>query len=83
MDDGDGVVAEGCEAVNSPMTASVFQVAVEPGQHVGAGAKLIVLDAMKTEIVISSSAAGIVEEIRCTPGKLVHAGQTLMVLRTE
>jgi len=44
---------------------------------------LVVLDAMKTEIVIASSAAGVVEQIRCAPGKLVHAGQTLVVLRTE
>ena len=74
-------VDEGCEAVNSPMTASVFQVAVQQGQRVAAGAKLIVLDAMKTEIVISSSNAGVVEEIRCAPGKLVQAGQTLVILR--
>ena len=83
VEDGDGVVAEGCVAVASPMTASVFQVAVEPGERVAAGARLVVLDAMKTEIVIASSAAGVVEEIRCVPGKLVHAGHTLVVLRTE
>jgi len=83
VEDGDGVVAEGCVAVASPMTASVFQVAVEPGERVVAGARLVVLDAMKTEIVIASSAAGVVEEIRCVPGKLVHAGHTLVVLRTE
>jgi urea carboxylase len=65
------------------MTASVFQIAVEPGERVAAGARLVVLDAMKTEIVIASSTAGVVEEIRCAPGKLVHAGQTLVVLRTE
>ena len=82
-DEADGAIGEGCIAITSPMTASIFQVAVEPGQQVVAGAKLIVLDAMKTEIVISSSASGIVEEVRGAPGKLVHAGQTLVVLRTE
>jgi len=83
LEDGDGVVADECVAVTSPMTASVFQIAVEPGERVAAGARLVVLDAMKTEIVIASSAAGVVEQIRCAPGKLVHAGQTLVVLRTE
>jgi urea carboxylase len=83
VDDGDGLVAEGCVAVTSPMTASVFQIAVDPGERVAAGARLVVLDAMKTEIVIASSSAGVVEEIRCAPGKLVYAGQTLVVLRTE
>ena len=83
LDEVAGSVAEGCEAVNSPMTASVFQIAVEPGQRVGVGAKLIVLDAMKTEIVLSSPMAGVVEEVRCAPGKLVHAGQALVVLRAD
>jgi len=79
----DAQVADGCIAVNSPMTASIFQIAVEPGQQVHAGEKLVVLDAMKTEIVISAPSAGVVEEIRCTHGKLVHAGQALVVLRTR
>jgi urea carboxylase len=81
VDPSEEAVGEGCEAVNSPMTASVFQIAVEPGQRVAAGAKLLVLDAMKTEIVIASPVAGVVEEIRCAPGKLVHAGQALVVVR--
>jgi urea carboxylase len=83
FDEAESPVGEGCQAINSPMTASVFQIAVELGEWVEAGAKLIVLDAMKTEIVISSSRAGIVEEIRCAPGKLVHAGQALVVLRID
>jgi len=74
-------IGEGTEAVHAPMTASVYQVAVKPGQRVGPGAKLVVLDAMKTEIVIGSPYACVVEEVRCVPGKLVHAGQTLVVLR--
>ena len=76
-------VPEGCEAVNSPMTASVFQIAVESGQRVAAGAKLVVLDAMKTEIIITSPSAGVVEVIRCAPGKLVSSGQTLVVVRPD
>jgi urea carboxylase len=83
LDAADAVVGEGCQPVNSPMTASVFQIAVEPGQHVIAGERLVVLDAMKTEIVIASPIAGVVEEIRCIPGKLVHAGQVLVVVRTN
>jgi urea carboxylase len=82
-DEHDGQVAEGCEVVSSPMTASVFQIAVESGQHVHAGEKLVVLDAMKTEIVIAAPSAGVVEEIRCVPGKLVHAGQALVVIRVR
>ncbi len=78
-----GAVPEGCESVNSPMSASVFQVAVAVGQHIKAGAKLVILDAMKTEIIISAPVDSTVEEIRCAPGKLVNAGQPLVVLRTR
>jgi len=76
-------IAECCESVNSPMSASVFQVSIAVGQYIKAGAKLVVLDAMKTEIVISAPVDGVVEEIRCAPGKLVNAGQPLVVLRTR
>jgi urea carboxylase len=76
-----GDVPEGCEEVVSPMTASVFQVAVEPGQQLMAGEKLIVLDAMKTEIVVGAPRACVVEELRCAPGKVIYAGQVLAVVR--
>jgi urea carboxylase len=75
--------AEGCEAVSAPMTASVFQIAVEPGQHVAAGQKLIVLDAMKMELSIGASAAGIIEKVLCQSGQMVSAGQQLAVLRLD
>jgi urea carboxylase len=75
-------IPPGCEAIASPMTASVFQIAVEKGQSLHAGEKVIVLDAMKTEIAICTPRPGIVEEIRCVQGSLVHAGQAMIVLRT-
>jgi urea carboxylase len=74
-------VAEGCEGVSSPVTASIFQIAVTRGQHIADGEKLIVLDAMKTEIVIPSHVTGIVEEIHCIPGALVNSGQLLVSIR--
>ena len=74
-------VAEGCEGVSSPLTASIFQIAVKKGQHVAEDEKLIVLDAMKTEIVIPAHIAGIVEEIHCDLGAVVNAGQLLVSIR--
>jgi urea carboxylase len=74
-------VPEGCEAVSAPMTASVFQIPVELGQRVEEGEKLIVLDAMKTELTIGSPAAGVVEKILCQSGQMVSAGQQLAILR--
>ncbi len=76
-------VPEGCEAVHAPMTASVFQVAAEPGQRVSAGQKLVVLDAMKMELVVAAPAAGIVRDLLCKVGQMVSAGQQLMILSTN
>jgi urea carboxylase len=76
-------VAEGCEGVSSPVTASIFQIAVEKGQRVADGQKLIVLDAMKTEIVVASHADGVVEELHCGQGALVQGGQLLVSVRPE
>jgi urea carboxylase len=74
-------VPEGCEAVSAPMTASVFQIPIELGQRVEVGDKLIVLDAMKTELAIGSPSAGVVEDILCQSGQMVSAGQQLVILR--
>jgi urea carboxylase len=76
-------VPEGCEAVTAPMTASVFQIPVELGQRVEAGEKLIVLDAMKTELAIGSPAGGVIERILCQSGQMVSAGQQLAILRVK
>ena len=75
------LVADGCEGVSSPVTASIFQIAVEVGQSVTEGQKLIVLDAMKTEIVVASHTDGVVEEIHCAQGALVTGGQLLVSVR--
>jgi urea carboxylase len=76
-------VPEGCSPVRSPISASVWNVAVEAGQRVQAGQKLIVLEAMKTEIAVTAPKAGIIESLACAAGALVWAGQTLLLLRGE
>ncbi len=73
-------VPDGCEAVHAPMTASVFQVAAEPGQRVRAGQKLVVLDAMKTELVIAAPSDGVIRELLCKAGQMVSAGQQLAIV---
>ncbi|MBI4904989.1 MAG: urea carboxylase [Acidobacteria bacterium] len=77
----DEELPQGCEAVRSPITASVWNVAVEPGQVVQAGQRLVVLEAMKMEVSVSAPAAGKVEELRCREGAFVTAGQHLVVIR--
>jgi urea carboxylase len=74
-------VPDGCEGVSSPVSASIFQIAVEKGKAVAEGEKLIVLDAMKTEIVVASHVAGVVQDIHCDRGALVNGGQLLVSIR--
>jgi urea carboxylase len=76
-------VPEGCEAVRSPMSASVWQIAVEPGQRVGAGERIVILEAMKMEFVVVAPANGVVELLHCARGGMVTAGQTLATLRVQ
>jgi len=76
-------VPAGCVSVFSPTTANVWGVAVENGERVQAGQKLIVLEAMKMEILVTAPQAGIVEKLQCAQGALVSAGQSLLALRPE
>jgi urea carboxylase len=74
---------EGCRPVRSPVTANVWNIAVEPGQRVQAGERLVVLEAMKMEIAVSAPADGVIETLNCSKGALVSAGQHLLTLRQE
>jgi len=81
--DSEAALPDGCRAVRSPTTASVWRVAVEPGQRVIAGEKLIVLEAMKMEIAVAAPMAGVIEVLNCVKGAMVLAGQNLVTLRQE
>ncbi len=76
-------VPEGCRAVTSPVTASVWNIAVAPGQRVEAGDRLLVLEAMKMEIAVAAPFPGTVETLHCAAGALVFAGQNLVTVRQE
>jgi urea carboxylase len=79
----EGGIPEGATAVRSSMTASVWQVPATPGQRVEAGERVVILEAMKMEVAITSPVRGEVVEVRCAPGAIVHAGQVLAVIRSE
>lgn len=72
---------EGATAVRSPISASVWNIPVQPGQKLGDGERVIVLEAMKMELAVTAPIAGEVLEIRCTPGAIVQPGQVLAVIR--
>jgi urea carboxylase len=74
-------IPAGCIAVASPVTSSVWKISAKVGDRVEPGDELVVVEAMKMEIAIESDEEGVVEEILCSQGGSVSAGQALVILR--
>ena len=69
------------ERLTEALTPYLLEAAAaQPGQRVAAGDKLLVLDAMKIEMVISAPTGGVVRELLCQAGQMVNAGQQLAIL---
>ncbi|GAA4207302.1 biotin carboxylase N-terminal domain-containing protein [Streptosporangium oxazolinicum] len=64
----------------APMPGTVLRVDVEPGEAVGAGRVVVVLEAMKMEHRIAAPAPGTVAAVNVTPGRQVEAGAVLAVI---
>jgi acetyl-CoA/propionyl-CoA carboxylase biotin carboxyl carrier protein len=67
-------------AVTSPMPGTVTVVEVEPGQHVEAGQRLVVLEAMKMEHVLTAPVAGVVTELPARAGATVALDAPLVTV---
>ena len=77
----EAVIPEGCRAVESPVTGSVWKIPVGQGDCVDEGASLMVLEAMKMEMPVFADAAVEVVEILVGEGDSVAAGQALFVVK--
>jgi biotin carboxyl carrier protein len=77
-DEGTARVSRDDAALTAPMPATVRSISVGPGQRVAAGDVLVVLEAMKMELVIKAPADGQVRAVRCTVGELVQPGIPLV-----
>lgn len=62
------------------MDGRVVRVLVRPGERVGAGQPLVVLEAMKMEDALRAPTEATVREVRVTEGDRVRRDQTLVVL---
>ena len=67
----------------APMPGTVVRVEVAAGDRVAAGARVVVMEAMKMEHTITAPAAGTVTEIRVAAGEQVDGGALLAVLADE
>ena len=77
----ESAIPAGCEAISAPVSGSVWQIKVSPGQQVAEGDELVVLEAMKMEISVRADGPGIVEAVYCSAGKPASAGSALLALR--
>ena len=68
------------ERVLSEVTGTVWQVAVQPGQHVQAHETLVIVESMKMEIPIVATCSGVVTELLVAEGEEVKDGQNIAVL---
>ncbi len=71
-------VAQKVGDIKAPMPGLVIEVAVEVGQTVAKGDKVLILEAMKMENVIKAAGDGIVKAIHTTKGQPVEKGQLLI-----
>jgi biotin carboxyl carrier protein len=70
--------AGGGGKILAPIPGTVFTLDVSEGDSVSAGDKLLILEAMKMENVISADTDGRVNAIHVKKGDKVDAGQLLM-----
>ena len=71
-------VGRGAGVVMSPMPATVLRINVKPGDAVKKGDVLVLLEAMKMELPVRATDAGVVAAIRCREGELVDADAVLL-----
>ncbi len=78
-----GQAAAGANIIPAPMPGLVKDVHVAPGAAVAAGARLVVLEAMKMEHTLTAWREGVVAEVLAQPGAQVAMGDALIVLEEE
>ena len=74
--------AEGATTVTAPMPGTVIRVEVEPGDEVRARQPLVVLEAMKMEIPVSSPFDGAVKAVHVSAGDRVAGGALIAELES-
>jgi len=66
--------------VRAEITANVWQVRVEVGQHVDVGDELVILESMKMEIPVVAPIPGTIAELAVAPDDQVTEGDLIAVI---
>ena len=66
--------------ITAPMGGKILEVKVNVGDTVNEGDEVIIIEAMKMELPITSAASGTVKEVKCNNGDTVEADAVLLSL---
>lgn len=80
---GKGGQAPSDAVYKAPMTGKLLEMRVKEGAKVKEGDKLAVMEAMKLQIAITASRAGVVEAAPLAAGAMVQEGELLVKLKDE
>jgi acetyl-CoA/propionyl-CoA carboxylase biotin carboxyl carrier protein len=72
--------ADGDAAVTAPMDGVVRSVDCATGAPVRKGEQILLIEAMKMEVVIAAPRDGIIERVLVTAGAVIRSGETLAML---
>ncbi len=74
-------IASGSEIIKAPMPGTILDIKVQPGQMIKKGEIILILEAMKMENEVLSSAAGVVKQIVVAKNAIVSTGDALVVIQ--
>ncbi len=66
--------------ISAPMSAKVIDVKVKIGDTVAENDEVIILEAMKMEMIVVATSSGTVKEVKYKSGDSVEASAVLLVL---
>jgi len=66
--------------LRAELVGTVWKIVKQPGDRVGAGDAVIILESMKMEIPIATPVAGAVRELSVQEGAMVQEGEVVAVI---
>lgn len=71
------------ESIQSPMAGNICEVLIPQGGLVSEGDPIVVMEAMKMEMTVSATKAGVIAKVCVSQGDAVKAGATLALLNAS
>jgi acetyl/propionyl-CoA carboxylase alpha subunit len=79
----DAEAAIGSGSITAPMPGMIVEVLAKPGDHLLRGAKIAVLEAMKTQLPLAMPFAGVVEQVFVKSGQQVEQDAPIAIVSAE